>query len=109
MPTIINVNFKMVEAQSCEVDASALLNSGLGLFSFVGFPWLHHVKSSNWYNHDNQSMCFTVGQKTKKCSDVTMETTDGSLLSIKNELQTLLTLGIKDLWIYFNRLVDLHI
>jgi hypothetical protein len=22
---------------------SALLNSGLGLFSFVGFPWLHHM------------------------------------------------------------------
>jgi hypothetical protein len=24
---------------------SALLNSGLGLFGIVGFPWLHHTPS----------------------------------------------------------------
>jgi len=36
----------MVEVRSCEVDASALLVSGLGLFSVVGFPWLHHTPSS---------------------------------------------------------------
>jgi hypothetical protein len=33
----------MVEVQTYEVDASALLISGLGLFSIVGYPWLHHI------------------------------------------------------------------
>jgi hypothetical protein len=31
----------MVKVQSSEVDASALLISGLGLFSIVGIPWSH--------------------------------------------------------------------
>jgi hypothetical protein len=35
----------MVEVQSCEVDASALLISGLGLFRIFEFPWLHHIPS----------------------------------------------------------------
>jgi hypothetical protein len=39
----------MVEVQSCKVNAllhhSALLYSGLGLFSIVGFPWFHHIPS----------------------------------------------------------------
>jgi hypothetical protein len=35
----------MVEIQICEADASALLISGLGLFSIVGIPWLTHAPS----------------------------------------------------------------
>jgi hypothetical protein len=36
----------MVEVQICEVDAlPALFSSGLGLFSVVGFPWLHFIPS----------------------------------------------------------------
>jgi hypothetical protein len=35
----------MVGAQSCEVDASVLLVSGLGLFSIVGLPWLYPIPS----------------------------------------------------------------
>jgi hypothetical protein len=33
--------FKMFEVQSCELDAR--FNSGLELFSTVGFPLLHHM------------------------------------------------------------------
>jgi hypothetical protein len=37
----------MAEVQSCEVDALlALLESGLELFSVVGFPWLHSIPPS---------------------------------------------------------------
>jgi hypothetical protein len=32
----------MVEAQTCDVDASP---SSLGLFSIVGFLWLHHIQT----------------------------------------------------------------
>jgi hypothetical protein len=35
----------MVEIQICDADAPALLVSGLGLFSIVGIPWLHHAQS----------------------------------------------------------------
>jgi hypothetical protein len=31
----------VVEAQTCDVDTSP---SSLGLFSIVGFPWLHHIQ-----------------------------------------------------------------
>jgi hypothetical protein len=35
----------MVRVQSCEVDALALLITGLGLFSIVGFIWLNDIPS----------------------------------------------------------------
>jgi hypothetical protein len=39
----------MVEVQSCEEDALlapfSLASNGLGLFSIVGYPWLHHKQS----------------------------------------------------------------
>jgi hypothetical protein len=35
----------MVDVESCEYDASAVLTSGLGLFIFFWFPWLHHILS----------------------------------------------------------------
>jgi hypothetical protein len=33
----------MVEVRRSEVDASALLITGLVLFSIFGFPWLHYI------------------------------------------------------------------
>jgi hypothetical protein len=35
----------MVEVQSYEADAPALLTSGLALFRIIRFPWLHYTSS----------------------------------------------------------------
>jgi hypothetical protein len=73
----------MAKSQSCDVVAlsnhSALLNSGLGLFSIVGFPWLHHLPSLVGLTVVTKSYILLYGKLHKGC-DVTLETRASSLL-----------------------------
>jgi hypothetical protein len=58
---------------------SALPSSGLGLFSIVGFPWLHHMLSSAYVIMEPKHVLYCRA-KQHRGSDVNIETRTCNLL-----------------------------